>query len=180
MASRKGAALDQIDPCTCAVTPIGIYGAATGVNGITSNHANGLFGISAGLESLISINPSTGAATAIGKLGVQFGANGATWSDAIQALYAINGSDDTLYVVDPKTGVASYQAKLSKNFTSVGVERHPGNGQIYACSDDANLLKVDPLTGNVSIIGNLGETGGCTNLAAPWGPLKCIDEVKIP
>ena len=180
VASRKGAALDQIDPCTCNVVAIGPYGAATGVNGITSNHAQGLFGISAGLQTLISIDPATGVGTSIGKLGAKFGANGATWSDAIHALYAINSTDDTLYVVDPKTGVATPQAVLSKPFGSVGVERHPGNGQIYACTDDGMLRSVDPVTGNVTDIGGLGEIGACSNLAAPWGPVKCVDDVKLP
>jgi hypothetical protein len=180
VASRKGAALDQINPCTCEVVAIGVYGAATGVNGITSNHAQGLFGISAGLQTLISIDPQTGVGTSIGKLGAKFGANGATWSDAIHALYAINSADDTLYVVDPATGVATPQATLSQKFGSVGVERHPGNGQIYACTDDGMLRKVDPVTGNVTVIGPLGETGACSNLAAPWGPVQCIDDVKIP
>ena len=180
VASRKGAALDQIDPCTCKVVAIGAYGTATGVNGITSNHAQGLFGISAGLQTLISIDPTTGVATSIGKLGVKFSANGATWSDAIKALYAINSADDTLYVVDPATGVASPQAVLSKPFGSVGVERHPGNGQIYACTDDGILRKIDPVTGNVTEIGAMGELGACSNLAAPWGPVKCVDDVKLP
>ena len=180
VASRKGAGLDQINPCTCEVVTIGPYGAATGVNGITSNHAQGLFGISAGLQTLIAINPASGVATSIGALGVKFGANGATWSDAIGALYAINANDDTLYVVDPKTGVASPQAILSKKFSTVGVERHPGNGQIYACTDDGILRKVDPVTGNVSEIGPMGQASACTNLAAPWGPVACIDNVAIP
>ena len=180
VASRKGIALDQIDPCTCQVTAIGAYGAATGVNGITSDHAAGLFGISSGLEALISINPATGVATSIGPLGAKFGTNGATWSDAIHALYAINGADNMLYVVDPKTGAATPQAVLSQKFGSVGVERHPGNGQIYACSDDGMLRQVDPVTGNVTTIGPLGESAACTNLAAPWGPVSCVDNVTIP
>ncbi len=180
VASRKGAALDQIDPCTCVVTAIGPYGGATGVNGITSDHAAGLFGISSGLQTLISIDPVTGAGTSIGALGAKFGTNGATWSDAIHALYAINGADNMLYVVDPATGVATPQAVLSQKFGSVGVERHPGNGQIYACSDDGMLRQVDPVTGNVTTIGPLGESAACSNLAAPWGPLKCVDDVKFP
>jgi DNA-binding beta-propeller fold protein YncE len=180
VASRKGSSLDEIDPCTCAVKAVGSYGGATQVNGITSNHAQGLFGISAGLQTLISIDPTTGAAKSIGKLGVKFTANGATWSDAIKALYAINSADDTLYVVDPATGIASPQAVLSKPFGSVGVERHPGNGQIYACTDDGFLRKIDPVTGNVTEIGAMGALGACTNLAAPWGPVKCVDDVQLP
>ena len=180
MASRKGSALDLINPCTCEVTAIGTYGGgATSVNGITSDHAQGLYGISAGLQSLIAIDSTTGIATVIGPLGVKFGANGATWSDELKALYAINGADDTLYTVNPQTGAATFQAKLSQSFVSVGVERHPGNGKIYACSDDAALREVDPQTGMVTVIGPMGEAGGCTNLAAPWGPVACVDAVVV-
>lgn len=181
MASAKGAALDRIDPCTCAVTAVGVYGGgATSVNGITSDQAQGLYGISAGLQSLIAIDPKTGAAKVVGALGVKFGANGATWSDQLKALYAINGADDKLYTVNPQTGAATFQAKLSQSFTSVGVERHPGNGKIYACTDDSVLRVVDPTTGVVSTVGDMGTAGGCTNLAAPWGPVACVDAVVIP
>lgn len=175
VASRKGAGLDEIDPCTCAVKQIGSYGGgATGVNGITTNHAQGLFGISAGLGALIAINPQSGAATMVGNgLGVVFGAHGATWSDKLQQLVAINSKDDGLYLVDPQSGQAKLQAKLSKPFGSVGIERHPGNDTIYACSDDKILRQVDMQTGLVTDIGPMAQLTACTNLAAPFVPMTC-------
>lgn len=172
--SFKGAGLDTIDPCTCKVKTIGSYGGATLVNGITSNHAQGLYGVSAGLQALIGINPQTGVGTTIGAgLGVSFGANGATWSDSTQNLIAINGKDDGLYAIDPITGKAALLAKLSKPFGSVGMERHPANDHIYACTDDKILRDVDPKTGAVVEIGAIAQSSACTNLAAPWVPFEC-------
>jgi hypothetical protein len=180
MASRKGSGLDIINPCTCAVTQLADYGSgATSVNGITTDQAQGLMGVSASLQSLIAINGKTGIAQVIGPLGVKFGANGATWSDAMQGLYAINGADDYLYTIAPKTGVATVLVKLSKDFSSVGVELHPGDGQIYACSDEGVLLQVNPTTGQVTDIGDMGLWGACSNLAAPWGPVACVDAVVV-
>ncbi len=172
--SIKGAGLDEIDPCTCKIKAIGSYGGATVVNGITSNHAQGLYGVSSGLQALIEINPQSGMATTVGSgLGVAFGANGATWSDIGQNLLAINGKDDGLYAIDPKTGKAALLAKLSKPFASVGMERHPANDHLYACTDDKVLRDIDPKTGVVTEIGPIAQSSVCTNLAAPWVPFEC-------
>ncbi len=178
MASRKASALDAIDPCTCQITPIGSYGGASSVNGITSDHSQGLFGLSAGLQALIAIDVKTGAAKTVGPLGIELGAHGATWSDGLQALYAINGKDDSLYVVDPKTGKATLKAKLSKPFGMVGMELHPQNGKIYACSDNNVLYEVDQVTGQVTEVGPMAQAGPCTNLAAPWVPFSCAQWPK--
>ena len=174
-AARGGNALDIIDPCTCEVTQLGAMSGFGGVNGITTDQGVGLFGVSSGSDVLLDIETTTGASDVIGELGEDFGASGSTWSDQDEVLYAINSNDDALYQVDPETGEAEYVADLDLPFGSVGIELHPEDEVIYACSNAADLLSVDKLTGEVTIIGHMGHVGGCSNLAAPYVPVPCID-----
>ena len=178
-ASRGGAFLDVIDPCTCKVTAVGSYGGWKGVNGITSDAGIGLFGVaSIGVTTtpseLITVNTGSGMAETVGKLGVNFNTHGATWSDGVGQLFAISGLDDSLYLINPDTGIAELITKLNMDFYTVGIELHPINNVIYACSDEAILLSVDPETGEVTEIGPMGQSGSCTNLAAPWAPVPCL------
>ena len=57
-----------------------------------------------------------------------------------------------------------------------GIELHPANGVIYACSTAGHLLAVDP-NGQVTDIGDMGQGGSCTNLAAPWLEVPCLDGI---
>lgn len=179
-ASRGGTALDEIDPCTCAVTQIGPYVGYGGVNGITSDQGPGLFGVSSNQDELIQILTDTGLGVSVGALGVDFGTGGATWSDALGALYAINGTTDSLYEVNPSSGVATSIAGLDYDFGTVGIELHPANGVIYACSSAADLLRIDPAGGGVVNIGDMGLGGSCTNLAAPYLSIPCLESIVIP
>ncbi|MCB9568417.1 MAG: hypothetical protein H6710_14600 [Myxococcales bacterium] len=173
-ASAGGTALDVIDPCTCEVTAVGPYGGGIGgVNGITSDQAIDLYGVASNNDVTISIDSGVGTATIVGPLGVDFGTGGATWSDLLQGLYAINGSDDWLYTIDPNNGMATKLVKLSFNFGTVGIELHPGNNVIYACSSGPDLYTVDPKNGNVKSVGKMAQTT-CSNLAAPYKPVACI------
>lgn len=177
LASRaaKPWGLDLIDPCTCSVTSIGQYGTFTEVNGITASHGFDLFGIASAGNQLISISSQTAATTAVGVLGANFTTGGATWSDDVDALYAINGGDDSLYTIDPDTAATLDVISLDHDFGTVGMERHPLNGVLYACSTAGDLLDVDPDTGAVEVIGALGWEGACTNLAAPFQAVTCVD-----
>jgi hypothetical protein len=177
LASRasKPWGLDQIDPCTCEVTPVGEYGTVTEVNGITADQGFDLFGIASGSNQLVSISSQTAAATVVGDLEVNFTTGGATWSDAANALYAINGGDDALYTIDPGTGATVAVTPLGYDFGTVGMERHPLNGVLYACSTLGDLLSVDPASGDVTVIGPMGWDGACTNLAAPYEWVPCVD-----
>jgi hypothetical protein len=174
-ASRGGIYLDVIDPCTCKVTGIGDYGIWNGVNGITSDQGTQLMGASSNQDELIAIATKTGQGTTIGKLGVDFTTHGATWSDVLGGLYAINGSTDALYVIDPDTGAAAFKVALDMDFFTVGIELLPANNVIYACSTASILLKVNPESGHVTEIGPMGQKSSCTNLAAPWAPVPCLD-----
>lgn len=167
--------LDIIDPCSCKVTAVGKFGYSF-IPGITSDQGVGLFGMENTVDILVAINPKTGKATKIGSFGINFGTGGATWSDTLGGAYAIDGTSDSLYTLDSKTGKASLVVKLNKDFGTVGIELHPANDTIYACTSDAILYTVDPKTGAVSPIGKLPHKTACNNLAAPWSAVACLEK----
>jgi len=174
--------IDQIDPCTCEVTPIGSTGFGS-IPGITANKAQGLFGIETTLDILLDINPMTGQAMKLGDLGVDFSTGGATWSDALNGgqggLYALSGATNSLHSINPMTGLATTITPIvGVTFGSVGIEMHPANGVIYACTNDplSLLYAIHPGTGITTAIGTgMGHVGECNNLAAPWTPVACLD-----
>ena len=171
--------IDIIDPCTCAVTELGATGYSA-IPGITADYGMGLFGVETASDHLVSINTTSGAATEVGPLNVDFGTSGATWSDDLGTggLYGINGTDDTLYTIDPSTGAAtSVVAITGVDMGSVGIELHPFNGVIYACTDDGILYRVDKTTGVATAIGTgMGHVSVCNNLAAPWVVVDCLQD----
>ena len=175
-ASQQGGSLDQIDPCTCEITPIGPYGDYSGIYGITSDEGDNLYGVATVQDWLVAISTDDGHGHGVGPLGYDFTTAGATWSDVNETLFAINGGTDGLYTIEPTTGVSTLLSALDYDFGTVGIELHPANGVIYACSSDAHLLSVD-LDGKVTDIGDMGQGGSCTNLAAPWMPVPCLDSL---
>ena len=174
--SRSGQFLDLIDPCTCETTYIGDIG-YTAVAGITANGVKSmqLYGISGNSDVLLDIALEDANAIEVGDgLGLDFGYLGSTWSDDIQELFSINADTDELYQVDIDTGLAHSIAPLDVNFGSVGIEWHPGDGVLYACTDN-HLYAVDTTNGTTTEIGAMGH--GCNNLAAQWTPNECIDSI---
>lgn len=176
----QDARLDKVDPCTCQVTPVGPTG-FTSIPGITVNYGPGLYGIETALDILLDIDTMTGKGTKVGDLGVDFETGGATWSDTLNngqgGLYAINGVTNSVYSLNAMTGAATLLAPISGVvFGSVGIEMHPANDVLYACTNDAILYKIDPATGVATGIGKgMGHVNGCNNLAAPWMPVPCLD-----
>jgi hypothetical protein len=124
----------------------------------------------------VSIDTMVGNATPIGPLGLDWGTGGLTWSDVLGDPYGIDGTTDMLYTIDHTTGAASPVVQLGYNFGSVGMEWHPGDQEIYACSNSAELFHIDPLTGDVTVVGPMGIPGHCDNLAAPWENIACVDD----
>jgi len=174
--SRSGRYLDHIDPCTCETTYIGDIGYDS-VAGITANGVKSmsLYGISGASDVLLDIALEDATALEVGTgLGHDFGYLGSTWSSDIQELYSINADTDELYRVSVVTGLATSIAPLDVNFGSVGIEWHPGDGVLYACTDN-HLYAIDPATGMTTEIGSMGH--GCNNLAAQWTPNDCIDGI---
>ena len=163
--------LDRIDPCTCEITPVGPVGFESTIVGITTDRGVNLYGVETTQDNLLSLVSTTGTASEIGTRGVDFGSSGATWSDELEALWAINSMDDSLYVLDPDTGLATFQAELDRNFGNVGIEYHPGVRKLYACTG-STLYSVDTETGWVFTIGTIGNYNS-NNLAAPYSLVEC-------
>jgi len=175
--SRMGHLLDLIDPCTCETTHIGDIGYSS-VAGITANGYKEiqLYGISGASDVLLEIAIADAASNEVGEgLGVDFGYLGSTWSSDINNLYSINADTDELYTVDINTGVATSIAPLDVNFGSVGIEWHPGDRELYSCTD-SHLYRVNTEDGTTTEIGDM--THGCNNLAAQWTAVPCIDDLE--
>lgn len=175
----EDATLDLIDPCTCEVTVIGATGAGA-IPGITANKTFGLYGIDTTNDHLVDVSVFTGAATVIGSLGADFTTAGATWSDGLKAgsggLFGLNGATSQLYEIDAATGWATAtQTVTGVSIGAVGIELHPFDGELYVCTDDAILYRVDPGTGAAVAVGaGMGHVGSCNNLAAPWKVVDCL------
>ncbi len=167
-----------INPCDCQVTYVGQTGYAD-VPGITVNYGPGLFGVEIQSDVLLDIDPGTAVGAEVGQLGVDFGWSGATWSDSLNGLYAINSSDDSLYTIDSTTGAATLQVEITgASFGVVGIELNPYTGIIYACTGDAILYAIDPVSGVATAIGDgMGHGGLCNNLAAPWTFISCLEQI---
>ena len=165
--------LDIIDPCTCEITPVGDYGFDESVQvvGITTDQGLDLFGVENQTDQLLHIDTSSGLASVVGEFGINMGSSGATWSDALQGLYAIDGTWSKLWTISPATGAATYTAKLSISFVGVGIELHPGNDILYSCTNNI-LYEVDKISGETSMVGEIGENA-CNNLAAPYTKVEC-------
>jgi len=177
--SRRGQFLDRIDPCTCEITPIGDVG-YTGVVGITANGVKSweLYGLSYISDLLLVMDTEDGVGIPVGDgLGVNFGFSGTTWSADIAGLFAINADTDSLYRVDVESGVASAPVPLTADFSTVGIEWHPSNSKLYACTA-SQLYRIDTDNGESNLLLNLES--GCNNLAAPWQPVQCLNDLLMP
>ncbi len=185
----SGDTLDIIDPCTCEVTVVGVTQSANGtlytsVPGITAdgNKVETLFGLSTDQDKLLELDVATGGAEEIGPLGLDFHYSGTTWSVELDGLYAINDYTDKLYVLDTETGAATDIADLDINFDKVGIEYHIGDQNLYTCTNAnfsalAKVYRVNVQTGETTVVADLDY--GCNNLAAPWTPVTCIDNIEF-
>lgn len=173
--SRSGQFLDVIDPCSCEVTPVGDMG-YTGVVGITANGVKDieLYGLTHISDLLLVVDLEDGSGSPVGNgLGVDFGYSGSTWSSDIPGLFAINSTTNTLYQIGTQSGLATDPVQLDANFGTVGIEWHPVDRNLYACTDAA-VYRVDPDTGETTHLTQL--SGGCNNLAAPWIRIPCLED----
>ncbi len=168
-----GDTLLLINPCTCEATRVGAYGYSR-VAGITSNGAQDMFGISGAEDVALTMSPETAMAELLAELEDDWGTVGLTWTGpGRDSLWGIDGNADNLVELSAVDGSQGEPIPLDFNFGSVGMEYHPGQDVIYACSSDGHLLIVDPETGHVTVGPELGYAP-CNNLAAPFGPVACI------
>lgn len=175
--------LDIIDPCTCEVTSIGPTNQGN-IPGITANgdKIETLFGLSTSSDTLVTLDIETGAGTLVGSLGngLNFINSGTTWATSINGLYSINSGDRKLYNLHTETGIATPITTLDIVVGAVGIEWHPVTQELYLCSDPLStsyLYEVNVSTGETTQLGTLPYR--CTNLAAPWTPVSCVDPVVV-
>ena len=170
--------LEAIDPCTCARTVIGPT-KVDALPGITTDQGLGLYGLETTVDQFMAISTVNGNASAVGPLGINWGTGGLTWSDDLKDTFAINGTDDRLYTIDHLTGKATLLVQTNYNFGSVGIEWHPKTHEIFACSNPAELLRVEQKDGAVTVVGPMNlenKQAHCDNLAAPWVPVACVED----
>jgi hypothetical protein len=161
MATYDSAELWEIDPCSCTASAVGAVG-YRGLAGMTPDDANGLWAIASEEDMLVRIDPATGAGTPIGPL---------AWSEDDQRLYVLLGSGPAeIHTADPLSGALSFMSLVGVFYSSVGVEYHPGTGELFACTADGFLNVIDPETGSVSAVGATGYED-CDNLAVPPVPM---------
>ncbi len=171
---EDGDTLFLVDPCSCTASNVGAYGYSL-VAGITSNGVQNMFGISGAQDLIFSISPATALGTLLGNLLEDWGTVGLTWSGSVRdSLWGISGTTDELYEFSALDGSQLNKISLNFDFTSVGVEYHPGLDTIYACSGTGELLVVDGSTGLVTVGPDMA-LGSCNNLAAPFGSVECVD-----
>lgn len=169
--ASSGVALYEIDPCECTSELRGNYSQGqSGIHGLAPDEANGLFGVSNVADALVRIDPDDAQTQFVGNLGTNFDKHGVTWSEATQKLLAINQPTNSLYEIDPANGWAAWKTELEVTFGPVGIEMHPEDGEVYACSGDLILYRVNQQNGDMTAMGGpVGEgIAGCTNLGAPW------------
>lgn len=173
---EQGDTMFEIDPCTCTASVIGAYGGTSGFGGIPGITSIGaaMFGIDTVSDLVTRIDVNTARSTPLAPLPGDWGTAGLTWSGPQRnSLLAISGATDTLVEFDPATGtVRGTPLALDYDFGSVGMEYHPGQDRLYACSSTGHLLVVDAVNGHVTVGPLLFAP--CNNLAAPFGRVDCI------
>lgn len=165
-------AIDRIDPCSCDT--VRIAEKLPGNLQLTSDEANGLYALDLTNDEFAAVNPATGALTTIGPLGVEFENSGVAWNDEIAGVYALDGLADELLIIDVQTGAAAGAVPLPIDFGSVGLDFHPGHGLLYACDQTTVLSTIDPASGGLQMIGEIGGAS-CDNIAAPFEPVDCLE-----
>lgn len=166
--------IDRLNPCDCSFQPVG----STSIGGLSlatgAPGDDGLLAIASGLDALVRVDTATGLANTIGGFTFPFEGVGVAWSDSIDALYAIEGSQDYVYSIDPATAVDTDLLPLLADVTNPGLVEHPADGVLYACVGTM-LMSFDPTTGQLDPVGAIASAGPCETLAAPTEPVDCID-----
>jgi hypothetical protein len=174
-ASRPASAVYRVDPCTCTATRLGpLGGDLGGVGSITSYGDRGIFGMASTNDTLFTVDPVTGMGTVVRALSIDVGASGITWSGAGRdTLWYVTAPSDELYELDMLGEMVSPPLPLDYDFAGLGMEYHPGDERLFACSH-GRILEIDTTNGHVSVGQEIAWDGGCANLAAPFGQVDCV------
>jgi hypothetical protein len=162
--------IQRIDPCTCAAADLM---AGLGNLQISGGRDAQVHAFTVATSSLYRLDVSMMSSLLIGPVNVASQNLAIAWSDPLDALYLLASDSDELYFLDPESLTTSLIGSLGTDFTSVGLDYHPGLGQLFACTGTGDLLRIDTNVGTATVVGNLGFAQ-CDNLAAPWAPVACI------
>lgn len=151
----------SVDLSTGAATDLGaITGGFTQIEGLATSSAGVIYGVDDVTDTLVTIDTSTAAATAVGagngNLGVDVEDVGLTF-DGAGNLWLSSEGNTSFYQVNPATGAATLiTSSQSPDVTGLAA----CNTTIYGLVDGANaqLVTIDPATGAVTPVGNLGVT----------------------
>jgi hypothetical protein len=170
-----GTTLSVVDVCTGVVTTVDSFSGDRLIPGLATDDVFNLYGLDTWAGELVAIDRTTAVTTAIGPTGVSWGNSGLTWDPSRGAFLAIDAATDRLYEIDPDTGAATWLVTIDYDFDSLGLEVDPNSGLLYACGGP-ELVRVDPWTGAVDVLGPIG-VAGCNDLAATWFDVPCLSKL---
>jgi len=152
--AATGSGIATVDLTTGAATVIG-----SGVPAMTleADAAGNLY--AGGGGNLFSVDKSTGLRTLIGNMGFDDVMDFAF--DSQGKLWAVNGFDPgsfNLYSVDPTTGASQFEVRLPDMVMSLAID---ANDDFYISEfvDSPRLFRLDPQTGQTTLIGPIGTKG---------------------
>lgn len=160
--------LEWVDPVTLAVTPLPHSGDdCDEVSGLTYA-GNGAF-IAGTIDYLLCSITADGVITELAPVGMADIATGLAWVNG--HLWATEwGPNTDLQVLDPQTGEVTYIADLeveAETFRLTALTGHPCTSELYAVMTvgpaeirtptSRHLVSINPPSGRVTIIGDLGQ-----------------------
>ena len=170
--SQAGPQLFTIDLATGIGTPIGNVNLDLNrVSGIAFDTSGTLYGVTfPGISSadLVRINPQTGAVTIVGSTGIVPTAHitdidfdpsgklvGVTYNPG-DSTRGIPGGPPDLITIEVATGVATRLASFE--VSAVQAIAYDRSGALFGvtCGPTATLVRIDPLTGGITVVGSIG------------------------
>jgi hypothetical protein len=177
-ASREtwGDTLVRIDPCACTVVEIGSYG-FEGVSGLASGGEDGLVGVAAIADALVTIDPSSANAETMSPLATDWDSVALSGGPTAGELYALDSGSDLLTVFD-EAGTQLDSVPLTTDFQTAGLEYHPDHDRLFACGvseDRVGLYAIDPTSGQVELVASDLFTTACDNMALAPAYDTCVE-----
>lgn len=176
-----GDTLVEVDPCTCTASVVGSYGFTQVAGLAAADELDGLFGLAAEGDALLTIDAANANAEALVELAADWGSNALSpaRTDGAVELYALDASSDRLYTFRASDGLSMGSVPLSQPLLTAGLELHPEIERLYACGVEGRetaLYELTPDSGALRMIADGVFASACDNLAAPNGPIACIPD----